>query len=81
GLRVEWCKAWAHTQRWTEEVQLLKEEMRWIPIFLHHRAEWWKDRRHPHSFEDEHAEGAAAYATRQAVLYNSLASSVETLWD
>ncbi|KAF8182182.1 hypothetical protein K438DRAFT_1600936, partial [Mycena galopus ATCC 62051] len=66
GLRVEWCKAWARTRHWTEEVHLLKEEMRRTPISLHHR--------------DEHAEGAAAYATRQVALFTSLASSFESLW-
>ncbi|KAF8214216.1 hypothetical protein K438DRAFT_1956307 [Mycena galopus ATCC 62051] len=79
-LRVEWCKAWARTRRWTEEVCLLKEEMRCTPISLRHRATWWMARRYPLGLEDEHAEGAAAYATHQAALFTSLASSFESLW-
>jgi hypothetical protein len=61
-------------------VLLLREEMRRTPISLRHKAAWWGDRRSPLGFEEERAEGAAAYATRQATLYNSLASSFETLW-
>jgi hypothetical protein len=79
-LRVEWCKAWARTRRWTEEVQLLKEEMRRTPLALCHKARWWLERRAPTGFEGRHAEGAAAYATSQAALYNDLADSFEKLW-
>ncbi|KAJ7720607.1 hypothetical protein B0H14DRAFT_3098532 [Mycena olivaceomarginata] len=68
GLRVEWCKAWARTRCWTEEVLLLWEEMR-------RRA-----RRTLTGFEGVHAEGAAAYAMRQAELYSDLAEQFETLW-
>ncbi|KAJ7803369.1 hypothetical protein B0H14DRAFT_3091988 [Mycena olivaceomarginata] len=80
GLRVEWCKAWARTRRWTEEVQLLKDEMRRTPLSLHHNASWWMEHRYPEGFEDEHAEGAAAYATRQATLHTDIATAFETLW-
>jgi hypothetical protein len=80
GLRVEWCKAWARTRRWTEEVRLLKDEMRRTPLSLHHNASWWMEHRYPEGFEDEHAEGAAAYATRQATLHTDIATAFETLW-
>ncbi|KAJ7754133.1 hypothetical protein B0H14DRAFT_2405084 [Mycena olivaceomarginata] len=80
GLRVEWCKAWARTRRWTEEVQLLKEEMRRTPLALRHKAQWWLERRAPTGFVGRHAEGAAAYATSQAALYNDLADSFKKLW-
>jgi hypothetical protein len=38
------------------------------------------ERRTPTGFEEEHAEGAAAYATKQAMLYTDLANEFETLW-
>ncbi|EIW81617.1 hypothetical protein CONPUDRAFT_73294 [Coniophora puteana RWD-64-598 SS2] len=44
GLRVEWLKARARAQRWEEEVDLLKEEMRRVRAFLEHRAQWWDER-------------------------------------
>ncbi|KAJ7810017.1 hypothetical protein B0H14DRAFT_3090851 [Mycena olivaceomarginata] len=80
GLRVEWCKAWARTRRWTEEVRLLKEEMRCTPIVLRHKARWWLEHRAPTGFEGRHTEGAAAYATRQAAIYNDLADAFDKLW-
>ncbi|KAJ7808072.1 hypothetical protein B0H14DRAFT_2380861, partial [Mycena olivaceomarginata] len=80
GLRVEWCKAWARTRRWTEEILLLREEMHHVPISLRHKAEWWRARRTPTGFKGAHAEGAAAYAMRQAELYSNLAEQFETLW-
>jgi hypothetical protein len=54
--------------------------MRCTLISLRHKAVWWRDQRYPLGFEDEHAEGAAAYVTRQATLFDGLASSFETLW-
>ncbi|KAJ7631946.1 hypothetical protein DFH06DRAFT_1337469 [Mycena polygramma] len=80
GLRVEWCKAWARTRRWTEEVRLLREEMRRVPITLRHKAAWWMDHRFPTGFEDERLEGATAYATKQATLFADLAASFEKQW-
>ncbi|KAJ7099018.1 hypothetical protein C8R44DRAFT_593419, partial [Mycena epipterygia] len=42
GLRVEWAKTRARAHRWTEEVDLLEEEMRRILVFLEWRAGWWR---------------------------------------
>ncbi|KAJ6511876.1 hypothetical protein C8R47DRAFT_1173309 [Mycena vitilis] len=80
GLRVEWCKAWARTRRWTEEVRLLREEMRRVPVTLRRKAAWWMERCFPTGFEDEHKEGANAYATKQATLFTNLAAEFEKMW-
>jgi hypothetical protein len=80
ALRVEWSKAWSRTNRWTEEVRLLKEEMHRSPIWLRHKASWWRDRCSPEGFEGKHAEGVAAYAHRQAALYSKLADHFEEMW-
>jgi len=42
ALRVEWCKARARAQRWSEEVRLLLEEMRRVLQFLNWRATFWE---------------------------------------
>ncbi|KAJ7481074.1 hypothetical protein B0H11DRAFT_1724414, partial [Mycena galericulata] len=81
GLRAEWAKAWARTRRWTEEVRLLKEEMRRIPISLRWRAAWWVDRSEGDGFTGYHAEGTRAYALRQASLMRRLADHFEMMWD
>ncbi|KAJ7023305.1 hypothetical protein C8F04DRAFT_1271494 [Mycena alexandri] len=64
GLRAEWAKAWARTRQWTEEVKLLKEEMRDVE-----------------EFSGGHAEGARAYASRQAVLMESITDRFELMWE
>ncbi|KAJ7475064.1 hypothetical protein B0H11DRAFT_1728060 [Mycena galericulata] len=81
GLRAEWAKAWARTRRWTEEVRLLKEEMRRTPISLRARAAWWEERSNVEEFTGYHAEGARAYAWRQSALMSSMARHFEEMWD
>lgn len=81
ALRVEWCKARARAHRWEEEVQLLHEEMRRIIAFLEWHADWWDaegSRRHFSS--PQAAEGAFAYAHRQARLRCNMASHFKSVW-
>src|ERR1700722_1694276 len=42
ALCVEWCKARARALRWTEEVQLLLEEMRRVLQFLEWKSRFWE---------------------------------------
>ncbi|EIW79765.1 hypothetical protein CONPUDRAFT_34829, partial [Coniophora puteana RWD-64-598 SS2] len=44
GIRTEWCKARARALRWTEEVHLLKEEMRRTLQYMLWHARWWEVR-------------------------------------
>ncbi|KAJ7036483.1 hypothetical protein C8F04DRAFT_1210089 [Mycena alexandri] len=73
-------KAWARTRRWTEEVELLKEEMRRVPVALRWKAQWWRDRMDVEEFTGEHAEGVRAYGARQAALMDSIAEHFEGMW-
>ncbi|KAJ7457415.1 hypothetical protein FB451DRAFT_1341923 [Mycena latifolia] len=41
-LRVEWAKTRARSRQWTEEVDLLEEEMRRVLVFLEWKAGWWR---------------------------------------
>ncbi|KAG2107820.1 hypothetical protein DEU56DRAFT_920537 [Suillus clintonianus] len=43
-VRLEWCKARARAHRWSEEVELLLEEMRRVLVFLRWQGSWWKER-------------------------------------
>ncbi|KAG1866481.1 hypothetical protein C8R48DRAFT_747671 [Suillus tomentosus] len=62
-VRVEWCKARARANRWSEEVELLLEEMRRVIVFLKWQAEWWGGRRSSRASESvAEQEGLAAYA-------------------
>ncbi|KAG1790740.1 hypothetical protein EV424DRAFT_1476101 [Suillus variegatus] len=80
-VRVEWCKARARANRWSEEVELLLEEMRRVIVFLKWQAEWWGGRRSSRASESAaEQEGLAVYACRQATLRLSLVASFQTLW-
>jgi hypothetical protein len=62
-------------------VALVKDEMRRVPQTLRVKAGWWEDRRAPKGFSGAHAEGARAYAARQASLMRNLAEHFENMWD
>jgi hypothetical protein len=61
-------------------VELLREEMHWVPITMRWKAQWWEDRSTVAEFNGYHAEGARAYALRQAELFQKLANHFETMW-
>jgi hypothetical protein len=44
-VRVEWCKARARAMHWSEEVELLQEEMRRVLQFFGWQATWWDSQR------------------------------------
>ncbi|KAJ7848834.1 hypothetical protein B0H14DRAFT_2356572 [Mycena olivaceomarginata] len=81
ALRIEWAKAWARSRRWTEEVRLLEEEWRRLPVTYAYRERQWVDRAvtvPTGDIEFAVAEGKVAYATRQADMYRELAERAET---
>ncbi|KAJ7196058.1 hypothetical protein GGX14DRAFT_575148 [Mycena pura] len=44
ALRIEWARTRAKAHRWSEEVDLLEEEMRRIRAFLTWHSKWWMER-------------------------------------
>ncbi|KAJ7226772.1 hypothetical protein GGX14DRAFT_627021 [Mycena pura] len=68
SVRVEWSKAKARKDRWVEEVQLLREEMKRVLRFLRWRTLWWETRRGARRDSTERGiqAGLDAYAARQA---------------
>ena len=44
ALRVEWAKSLARKLRWTEEVEILQEEMRQVIAYSKWCATWWEQR-------------------------------------
>jgi hypothetical protein len=67
--------------RWSEEVLLLREEMRRVLAFLDWHACWWEDRRTARrGLMPEVAEGMVAYASKQAQIRRSIRSSFDHLW-
>ncbi|KAJ6447694.1 hypothetical protein C8R45DRAFT_948402 [Mycena sanguinolenta] len=81
SLRIEWGKAWARAHRWTEEVDLLEEEMRRILVFLRWKADWWRglvDGRVVDGVDVK--EGFTAYARRQADIQDTMAARFTHSW-
>lgn len=79
-LHVEWAKSHARAQRWSEEVLLLKEEMRRTQQFLAWRAEQWQSITDLSHKDTQIVAGAIAYAHRQAAVQHALLSHFTFLW-
>ncbi|KAJ7444081.1 hypothetical protein B0H11DRAFT_1747673 [Mycena galericulata] len=80
ALRIEWAKAWARSRRWTEEVRLLEEEWRRLPVTYTYRENLWMRRAvavPTGQIPAAEAEGMVAYASKQAQLYRDLAAAAE----
>ncbi|KAJ7020502.1 hypothetical protein C8F04DRAFT_1274966 [Mycena alexandri] len=83
ALRVEWCKAFARTRRWGEEVRLLEEEYRRVGVSLEYEASKWDARAAAvpkEALDSQEAEGAVAYALRQAEMYRDLRVRGDKVW-
>ncbi|KAJ7841673.1 hypothetical protein B0H13DRAFT_2365584 [Mycena leptocephala] len=83
SVRVEWSKAKARRDRWTEELALLCEEMKRVMRYLRWRAAWWERRRHARGVEIPEAlrAGLDAYAARQAALHRGIVRRFKAEWD
>ncbi|KAJ7649913.1 hypothetical protein FB45DRAFT_730388 [Roridomyces roridus] len=81
ALRIEWSKAYARCRRWDEEIKLLREEQRRLPISLNHRADEWEARARSVPMGvlpvSQQAKGAIAYALKQAAMFRDLARRAE----
>jgi hypothetical protein len=80
--QLEWSKSYARAQRWREEVELLKEEMRRTLKFLDWKSSLWTSKS---LMSDRSAlaslnEGLNAYAFRQAYVFMSLHDNFLSLW-
>ncbi|KAG6826212.1 hypothetical protein H0H92_000691 [Tricholoma furcatifolium] len=82
ALRVEWLKSRARAAHFTEEVELLQEEMSRVQRFLAWQERVWLDRAEKASLlhPGPRQEGLAAYAHRQAALRSDLATLFSRMW-
>ncbi|KAJ7699815.1 hypothetical protein B0H16DRAFT_1835822 [Mycena metata] len=77
ALHIEWAKAYARARRWKEEVRLLQEEYRRILVSFEYEARRWEGRACAIRVGVEEvgfAQGAMAYALRQAAMYRDIAA-------
>ncbi|KAI6115843.1 hypothetical protein F5141DRAFT_989123, partial [Pisolithus sp. B1] len=83
ALCIEWAKAHAHAAHWSEEVQLLQEEMQCTKQFLKYKAKWWEQHGElpsDVSVDSSIREGISAYADQQATLQCKLSNHFSSLW-
>ncbi|KAF8889256.1 hypothetical protein BD779DRAFT_1671831 [Infundibulicybe gibba] len=91
ALRIEWCKSKARADRWSEEVELLREEMRRVCAFFESRAvEWERRAKYTHSVssilglvlptELALTQGRTAYAMNQAAQFRAMGAHCQALW-
>lgn len=81
-LRVEWSKSRARQLRATEEVMMLKEEMRRCLAYLTWKQNWWIERRNARTgLSKDMCEAIASYATTQAGIQESLKNQFQKLWE
>ncbi|KAJ7741123.1 hypothetical protein B0H16DRAFT_1464665 [Mycena metata] len=77
ALRIEWAKAYARSRRWKEEIRLLEEEYRRVLVSFEYEAQRWEARVRAlpiSEVELGYAQGAVAYALKQAAMYRDLAA-------
>ncbi|KAG1718034.1 hypothetical protein EDB19DRAFT_1991092 [Suillus lakei] len=81
AMRIEWCKAHAHANQWSKEVELLQEEMRHILAFFDWHAAWWVERATSKTWlRPIKNEGAVAYAHRQAAIWRMMRDHCSSIW-
>lgn len=81
ALRIQWCKARARAMRWSEEVLMLREEMRRVLAFLSWHEVWWDQQALRRTdLPSEVTEGLAAYAYKQAHMRRKIRTSFDKLW-
>nr|GAT44925.1 predicted protein [Mycena chlorophos] len=86
ALRIEWCKAFSRTRRWNEELQMLCEEQRRVPVSHQRESDKWVARSkwvwdsNPGPLlpaEAELVDGKLAYDAKQRELYLTLMRRAE----
>ncbi|KAF5380091.1 hypothetical protein D9615_006268 [Tricholomella constricta] len=83
ALRIEFCKSKARADRWSEEVQLLLEEMRRVLQFFESMAVKWDRRPAAMCFvskDSASVEALRAYAARQASQYRRMRGHCQHIW-
>ncbi|KAJ7893749.1 hypothetical protein B0H13DRAFT_1625094 [Mycena leptocephala] len=82
SIRVEWSRALGRKLRWSEEVMLLREEMRRVLRYLLWQARWWRERvALRDGLSAETAAGARAYALKQADWHQRLGEFFRQKWN
>ncbi|KAJ7300377.1 hypothetical protein DFH08DRAFT_725398 [Mycena albidolilacea] len=82
ALRLEWCKAYARAKRFSEDVRLLREEMRRTITYGYTAAAGWEElaRAELPGSEPMLTEGRRAYAAEHAATERATCALLEKNW-
>lgn len=81
ALRIEWCQARARANRWAEEIELVREEMRRVVAYHDYMHQVWMQRLHCRTdLSSSIREGLSAYACRQAEIRLSMRETCARMW-
>ena len=81
-MQVQWATSQARMERWAKEVELLREEMHQVVVFLEWKSEEWLTKQDvqlttaPSSVQS----GLRAYARKQAAIHHNLVVSFVMSW-
>ncbi|KAJ7831676.1 hypothetical protein B0H13DRAFT_1915348 [Mycena leptocephala] len=81
SVRVEWSKARARRDRWVEEVDILREEMKRVLRFLRWIQVEWRRRAELRDIDPQLAAGLKAYALRQVAVHRRIAAGFHVGWN
>jgi hypothetical protein len=65
--RVNWLRAKARRDRWSEELQIVRHEMRWTVLWFEHQMKEWQNRLDESVKENK--PGHIAYAEKQVAMW------------
>ncbi|KAJ7900554.1 hypothetical protein B0H14DRAFT_3423173 [Mycena olivaceomarginata] len=82
ALQIEWAKARVKAMRYTEETDLLEEEMRRVLQFFQWRADWWRARVGSRAARQDKVlwEGHGSYMLKQAACQDGMRAGFEDQW-
>lgn len=75
-MRVNWLRAKARRDRWTEELELVQKEMVWTVRGFNKKAEEWKDLKK--GLENER--GLLQYAAKQEGIWLEMAKKAKEVF-
>lgn len=80
-VRIEWAKTKARAERWQEELNLLREEMRRAIVDMEWRAHQWTNRANARpNVSPDILQGLTAYAHKQADIQTNFAAGFCKKW-
>ena len=81
SIRVEWAKTRARSMRWSEEFDIVQEEMRRVLAWFEWRVSWWENLASiRQDGNPEILDGSSAYAFKQANIARHMAARCAAAW-